>query len=104
MSEHIYNSEVLVPELEAEITEQAAELRELKKQGESDTQRFKIAEQAAEIAGLEKDYSELLYQVQQKIPGETRHETAKRIIRQHEDHQGDNSQQAMEVDSNATSI
>ena len=81
MSEHIYNSEVLVPELEAEITEQAAEL-----------------------ARLEKDYSELLYQVQQKIPGETRHETAKRIIRQHEDHQGDNSQQAMEVDSNATSI
>jgi hypothetical protein len=55
-----------------------------------------IAEQAAEIERLKADYSELLYQVQQKIPGETRHETAKRIIRQHEDHQGDNPQQAME--------
>ena len=29
-------------------------------------------------------YLELLYQVANKIPGETRHETARRIIRQHE--------------------
>lgn len=29
-------------------------------------------------------YHDLLYQVANKIPGETRHETAKRIIRQHE--------------------
>ena len=67
--------------------------------------RLKVEKRAAEAeAGkqicrnteLEADYSELLYQVQQKIPGETRHETAKRIIRQHEDHQGDNPQQAME--------
>lgn len=29
-------------------------------------------------------YNELLYQVQNKIPGETRHQTAARIIHQHE--------------------
>jgi uncharacterized protein YbaR (Trm112 family) len=47
-------------------------------------QREEIAELQAENAELQANYNELLYQVQNKIPGESRHETAKRIINQHE--------------------
>jgi hypothetical protein len=82
------------------IAEQAAEIAEIRETSKH-INKIRMKEEA-ELSRLKADYSELLYQVQQKIPGETRHETAKRIIRQHEDHQGDNSQQAMEVDSNAT--
>jgi len=47
-------------------------------------EEWKILWAAERIAELEAAYNDLLYQVQNKIPGETRHETAKRIIHQHE--------------------
>ncbi len=49
----------------------------------------------AYIKELEAKYNELLYQVQNKVDGETRHETAKRIIRQHEN-QTNGQTQALE--------
>ena len=45
---------------------------------------LKVAQLEAENDRLQEKYADLLYQVQNKIPGETRHETAKRIINQHE--------------------
>jgi len=36
---------------------------------------------AMEIERLKRDYNDLLYQVEQKHPDETRHETARRLIR-----------------------
>lgn len=39
-------------------------------------------------------YAALIMQVVNKIPGESRHETAKRIIRQHESHQSSPAQEA----------
>ena len=44
-----------------------------------------------ELAAAKADYNDLIFQVCKKVPGETRHETAKRIIMQHE--QPNNSQQ-----------
>lgn len=43
-----------------------------------------ISSLQARIEALTEKYNDLLYQVQNKIPGESRHETAKRIIAQHE--------------------
>ena len=47
------------------------------------------------IAKLHEDYSELLDQVQNTHPNETRHETAKRIIHQHENRQSNGPEQAI---------
>ena len=80
--------------LEAEVAEQAAEIAEIRETSKH-INKIRMKEEA-ELSRLKADYSELLYQVQQKIPGETRHETAKRIIRQHEVCRSDNSQQAKE--------
>jgi len=35
-----------------------------------------------EVARLREDYHELIFQVENKYPNETRHETAKRLIRE----------------------
>lgn len=40
----------------------------------------------AENQERERLYADLLYQVENKVPGESRHETARRIIREHECH------------------
>jgi hypothetical protein len=40
---------------------------------------------ADEVAELEKKYNELLYEVAKKFPDESRHETAKRYIKERED-------------------
>lgn len=47
---------------------------------------------------LQADYNDLLYQVQQKVPNETRHETAKRIIHQHEA-SSDNNEASQEANN-----
>lgn len=44
----------------------------------------RLAKLEARLAAESEKYSDLIMQVQEKIPGETRHETAKRIIQQHE--------------------
>jgi len=44
----------------------------------------RIAELEVERDKLREQYNDLIMQVQQKHPDETRHETAKRIIHQHE--------------------
>ena len=53
----------------------------------------------AENKELKDKYYELLYAVEQKFPGETRHETALRYIRQREENKGGNiPQQALTED------
>jgi hypothetical protein len=47
-----------------------------------------LATLRARLTQMEADYYELLYQVASKFPGETRHQTALRYIRTHEDHCG----------------
>lgn len=47
-----------------------------------------LATLRAECDRLRADDDELLYQVGTKFPGESRHETAKRYLRTHEDHCG----------------
>jgi hypothetical protein len=76
------------------IAEQAAEIAEIRETAKHINQ-IRMKEEFL-VSRLKADYNELLYQVQQKIPGETRHETAKRIIRQHEVCRSDNPQQALE--------
>jgi uncharacterized protein YhaN len=44
----------------------------------------RIADLEAQLAAEREKYSDLIMQVQNKIPGESRHETARRIIQQHE--------------------
>jgi hypothetical protein len=57
-----------------------------------------VREQASQdYADLLKGYRELLYQVVNKHPDETRHETAKRIIHQHENQDNGPTQAALEA-------
>ncbi len=46
--------------------------------------RLHAPAQVERLKEISEKYSDLLYQVAKKIPGETRHETARRIINQHE--------------------
>ena len=45
------------------------------------------------VKALSEKYSDLIMQVQVKIPNETRHETARRIIQQHESRKSATAQQ-----------
>ncbi len=44
----------------------------------------KVYELEQQVEALTEKYNDLIMQVQAKIPNETRHETARRIIQQHE--------------------
>ena len=52
----------------------------------------------AERDELQGQYDDLLLQVEQKIPEESRHETARRIIQQHE-HQDNDAEQHVQPNS-----
>lgn len=53
----------------------------------------RIAELEQQVEALSEKYSDLIMQVQVKIPNETRHETARRIIQQHESRKSATAQQ-----------
>ena len=57
--------------------------------------QHKIADLGAELATARNLHMDLLFQVQNKWPGETRHETAKRYIREREQHTNGPAQSAL---------
>ncbi len=61
--------------------------------GDKESIHENIRKMKQQVEALSEKYSDLIMQVQVKIPNETRHETARRIIQQHESRKSATAQQ-----------
>lgn len=85
-----------VKKLEQQLTEAQERIEEL---GTANNAMIKLyqeeKERAEKAEARAKLYDELLYQVANKVPGESRHDTAKRIIFEHENRDCSEPEQAL---------